>query len=190
MSLFSKQPKKVVKSGKQKPKKARSRFRGPTAENVETVVEVKTVGDIPPALEARKKIGENDLIGAAKITFQTAKNDYARYFGAKISDSSGNRHFFISELASLNIKVPEYGYVDSFTILEAFDDAQVTDENVKNRLMALRKLLSFYLNFYEKARFASEINYDGEDLMNRFSEIYNYMDIMRLYFSGNDVKVT
>ncbi|MCL4306760.1 MAG: hypothetical protein M1592_00690 [Candidatus Thermoplasmatota archaeon] len=199
MSLFSKEPKKVVKgpveakkiirdSGK-KPKKQKSRFKGPTMENVETVVEVKTVGDIPPALEARKLIGENDLIGAAKVTFQAAKKDYSRYFGAKLSDSEGSRHFFINELSSMKIKVPENGYVDSFTIMEAFDDVVTTEDDSKNRAQALRKLLTFYLNFYEPARFAQEVSFDGDDLMNRFSEIYNYMDIMKLYFSDSDLRV-
>ena len=42
-------------------------------ENVETVVEVKTVGDIPPALEARKLIGEDNMAKAATVTFKAAK---------------------------------------------------------------------------------------------------------------------
>lgn len=199
MSLFSKEPKRVVKGGAEtkkvisdgnkKPRKQKTRFKGPTMENVETVVEVKTVGDIPPALEARKLIGENDLIGAAKVTFQAAKKDYSRYFGARLSDSEGSRHFFINELSSMKIKVPENGYVDSFTIMEAFDDAVSTEEDSKNRVQALRKLLTFYLNFYEPARFAQEVSFDGDDMMNRFSEIYNYMDIMKLYFSDSDVRV-
>ncbi|MEM0156797.1 MAG: hypothetical protein QXN26_01860 [Thermoplasmataceae archaeon] len=199
MSLFSKEPKKVVKgqtdarkvsgdNGK-KPRKQKSRFKGPTIENVETVVEVKTVGDIPPVLEAKKLIGENDIVGAAKVTFQAAKKDYSRFFGARMSDSEGNRHFFMNELSSMKINVPENGYVDSFTILEAFDDIVTTEDDSKNRAQALRKLLTFYLNFYEPARFAEEVSFDGDDLINRFSEIYNYMDIMKLYFSDSDVKV-
>ncbi len=189
MALFSKQPKKVVKQAKEKPKKQKSRFKGPTMENVETVVEVKTVGDIPPALEARRLIGENDLQGAARLTFQAAKKDYARFFGAKVSETEGNRQFFVNELASLNIKVPEYSLVDSFSLLEAFESAAASQESTKNRIMALKKILTFYLNFYEKARFGPEVNFDGEDLMNRFSEIYNYMDIMKLYFTESEPKV-
>lgn len=189
MSLFTKQPKKVVKQTKEKTKKQKSRFKGPTVENVETVVEVKTVGDIPPALEARKLIGENDLPGAARLTFQAAKKDYARFFGARVNEGDGNRQFFVNELNAMNVKVPDYALVDSFSLLEAFDSASPSDDNAKNRIMALKKILTFYLNFYEKARFGPEVNFDGEDLMNRFSEVYNYMDIMKLYFSENDTKV-
>ncbi len=199
MSLFSKEPKKVVKgqaearklsgdNGK-KLRKQKAHFKGPTIENVETVVEVKTVGDIPPALEAKRLIGENDIVGAAKVAFQAAKKDYTRYFGARMSDSDGNRHFFIDELKSMKINVQENGYVDSFTILEAFDDVVATEEDSKNRAQALRKLLTFYLNFYEPARFAEEVSFDGDDLINRFSEIYNYMDIMKLYFSESGTRV-
>ncbi len=189
MALFSKQPKKVVKQAKEKPKRQKSRFKGPTVENVETVVEVKTVGDIPPALEARRLIGENDLQGAARITFQAAKKDYAKFFGASLRESEGNRQFFVSELAALDIKVPDYSLVDSFSLLESFESANTSDDTRKNRIMALKKILIFYLNFYEKARFGPEVNFDGEDLMNRFSEIYNYMDIMKLYFPESDSKV-
>ena len=75
------------------------------------------------------------------------------------------------------------------SILVLFLLTFTTEDDSKNRAQALRKLLTFYLNFYEPARFAQEVSFDGDDLMNRFSEIYNYMDIMKLYFSDSDVRV-
>ncbi len=154
-------------------------------ENVETVVEVKTVGDIPPALEARKLIGEDNMAKAATVTFKAARDDYSRYFGSKANSSLGNRHFFMSELASFKIRVPDIGYVDSSTMIESLDEIKIEGEEQKNRIGAFRKLMIFYLNYYEKARFAKEAGFSGEELIDRFSEIYNYMDIMRLYFSGS-----
>ena len=123
MALFSNGNKKAVKSKQEKAKKARVRIRGPSVGNVETVVEVKTVNDIPPALEARRLIGENELVEAARVTYNAARKDYARYFGAKSRETEGNRQFFVSELLSMKIKVPEYGYLDNFTLLETFDQA-------------------------------------------------------------------
>ncbi|MCL5782762.1 MAG: hypothetical protein M1476_02490 [Candidatus Thermoplasmatota archaeon] len=154
-------------------------------ENVETVVEVKTVGDIPPALEARKLIGENNLAKAAAVTFKAARDDYVRFFSSRASVTQGNRHFFMSELASFKVIVPDIGYVDGTTIVESLDEINVEGEEQKNRVGALRKLMIFYLNYYEKARFAIQTGYSGEELIDRFSEIYNYMDIMKLYFSDS-----
>ncbi len=185
MALFANNTKKVKTKKVKEPKvaKRRSKF---SSEGVETVVEVKTVGDIPPVLEARKLIGENDLNKAAQTLFKAARDDYSKYFRTGNNNGDGNRHFFINELASFKVKVQEIGYVDSSTILEAINQVNAEDENLANRINALKKLTSFYLNYYEKARFSSDYQFDGEELVSRFSEIYNYMDIMQLYFSRHD----
>lgn len=185
MALFANNTKKVKTKRAREPKvaKRRSRF---SSEGVETVVEVKTVGDIPPVLEARKQIGENDLSDAAKTLFKAARDDYVKYFSTGNTTNDGNRHFFISELSAFKVKVPEIGYVDSSTILDAMSKINSDNENIASRINALRKLTSFYLNYYEKARFAIDFEFDGEELVSKFSEIYNYMDIMQLYFSRHD----
>ena len=185
MALFANDTKKVKTKKAKEPKavKRRSRF---SNEGVETVVEVKTVGDIPPVLEARKQIGESDLNKAAQTLFRAACEDYAKYFRTGNSNNDGNRHFFIKELGTLNVKVPEVGYVDSSTILEAMEKVNLDNENLASRVNALKKLTSFYLNYYEKARYSGDYDFDGEELVSRFSEIYNYMDIMQLYFARHD----
>lgn len=184
MALFANNSKKV-KTRRSKPQsmtKRRSKF---SSEGVETVVEVKTVGDIPPVLEARKLIGEGDINGAAKVLFRAARVDYTRYFSARETANDGNRHFFINEISSFKIKVPEMGYVDNNTILDSLGQIDPESESVNNRLSSLRKLASFYLDYYERARFSKDYDFDGEELVSRFSEIYNYMDIMQLYFSSS-----
>ncbi len=185
MAIFANNTKRVKSKKVKEPKvtKRRSKF---SSEGVETVVEVKTVGDIPPVLEARKLIGESDMNKAAQTLFKAARDDYSRFFRVGNNTGDGNRHFFIAELASFKVKVPEFGYVDNTTILDAMDQVSSEDENVANRVNALKKLTSFYLNYYEKARFSGDYEFDGEELISRFSEIYNYMDIMQLYFSRHD----
>lgn len=194
MALFANNSKKVktekVKASKKKTVKAKnsvqkrkSRF---SNDGIETVVEVKTVGDIPPVLEAKKLIGENDLDSAAKILFKAAREDYVRFFGISNASSDGNRHFFFTELSNFNVKVPEMGYVDNTTIMNSMDSVPDSeDDKTLNRLNSLKKLASFYLNYYERARFMGECGFDGEELVAKFTEIYNYMDIMKLYFSRN-----
>lgn len=173
---------KPQKGSSQKLFKTRSRF---SSEGVEAVVEVKTVGDIPPVIEARKQIGAEDLNGAAQTLFKAAVDDYARSFGAKTAREGGNRNFFISELKDFKIQVPEMGLVDNHTIIEALSKLDPEGENMTNRVNTLKKLTSFYLNYYEKARFHNDYQFDGDELVSKFSEIYSYMDIMRLYFSRN-----
>lgn len=198
MALFANNTKKVktakVKPSKSKPakvkpakekstvQKRKSRF---SNEGVETVVEVKTVGDIPPVLEAKKFLGENDLGSAAKVLFKASRDDYVKFFSVANASSDGNRHFLISELSSFKIKVPEMGYVDNTTIMSSFDKLEANGDDMSNRINALKKLASFYLDYYEKARYSIDNQFDGEDMISNFSEIYNYMDIMRLYFSRN-----
>lgn len=192
MAIFANNTKKVrtekVRTAKSKQVKVnnalpkrKSRF---SNDGVETVVEVKTVGDIPPVLEAKKMIGEDDLSSAAKILFKAARDDYVRYFRVANSSSDGNRHFFISELSNFKVKVPEMGYVDNYTIMNSLENIPDSEEDsTLNRVNSLKKLASFYLDYYEKARFLGECGFDGEELVAKFSEIYNYMDIMSLYFS-------
>ncbi len=162
--------------------KRKSKF---SSEGVETVVEVKTVGDIPPVLEARKQIGEEKMGVAATTLFNAARNDYQRYFSANGSTNGGNRKFFITELQSFKVDVPEMGLVDNTTILDSLAQIEPDGDAMNNRISSLKKLASFFLNYYEKARYSNDPQFDGEELISRFSEIYNYMDIMKLYFSRN-----
>lgn len=175
---------KVKSKTKAKPrtKMRPSRF---SNEGVETVVEVKTVGDIPPVLEARKLLGDENINGAAQTLYKAARGDYVRYFSAKGDVTGGNRDFFITELATFNVKVPEIGLVDNYTITEAINGLKPEADEMMNRVNTLKKLSSFYLNYYEKARYSNDHQFDGEELVSKFSEIYNYMDIMKLYFSRN-----
>lgn len=182
MALFANDARKVkTKKVKNQVQRRRSKF---SNEGVETVVEVKTVGDIPPVIEARRLIGETDINSAAKVLFKAARDDYLKYFSVVNSSNDGNRHFFINELSNFKVKVPEMGYVDNTTILDSLNKVETTDDNQSDRVNALKKLTSFYLDYYEKARFSADYEFDGEELVNRFSDIYNYMDIMRLYFSS------
>lgn len=181
MALFAGNKRKS-KPTKVKSQKRKSKF---SSEGVETVVEVKTVGDIPPVLQARKLIGDEDMSAAAQTLFKAARDDYTRYFSAKGASNDGNRYFFISELSSFKVKVPEIGYVDNTTIMNSINEVQSDGETLTNRVNSLKKLTSFYLNYYEKARFSIGYRFDGEELVSKFSEIYNYMDIMKLYFSKN-----
>ncbi|HLH86235.1 MAG TPA: hypothetical protein VKU79_05165 [Thermoplasmataceae archaeon] len=181
MGLFSGDGKKVKKV-KQKGKPKRSLRNSQT---IETVVEVKTVGDIPPMLEARRLISDNKIAAAAAVAYNAARSDYARYYGSKTSWNNGERNFLIGEIESFKVKVPDIARVDGTSILEAAESVQPENDQTKARLSALKKLILLYLNYYEKSRFGPSVEFGGDELLERFSDVYNYVDIMPLYFSDS-----
>ncbi|MEM0157904.1 MAG: hypothetical protein QXV22_05475 [Thermoplasmataceae archaeon] len=183
MGLFSNDGKKVRKVKN----RGRTRISIRSPQTIETVVEVRTVGDIPPMLEVKRLLGENEIVKASAVAYNAARSDYARYFGSKNTWNHGERDFLISEIESFKTKVPEVARVDSTSIFEAAESIHPENDQAKARMAALKKLILLYLNYYEKSRFGPSVEYSGEELIERFSDIYNYIDIMPLYFSGSDI---
>lgn len=178
-------------SGKEKDvvKKVRKKKKGKElASSVKTVIEIKTVGDIPPIVEARQAVSEGELNQAAINGFRTMKKDYIRYFRVDPIAGGSNRDFIIKTLTSMGVDVSERAFVDNLAITEALDGDEEAEENVKAKYNALRKLTRFYLDYYEKARFSHDLHGDGDDIVDRMIEVYNYMDIMYLYFPEANMK--
>ena len=183
MSLFSSDGKKKVKKVKKNPNQKKSRQR--SSNPVETVVEVKTVGDIPPMLEARKLLGEDQIEKAAAITYKAARSDYCRYFSRSPPSSMGEREFMIREIQSLKGKIGMSALVDGHSMNEAMDDIVTESDKDKERLNALKRLVFYYMNYYEPSRFARSISFSGDEMLDKFGGVYNYMDIMKLYFQDS-----
>lgn len=178
-------------SGKQKDvvKKVRKKKKGKElASSVKTVIEIKTVGDIPPVVEARQAISEGELNKAAIEGFRAMKRDYIKYFRVDPVSGGSNRDFIIRTLRSMGVEVSENALVDNVSILEALDGEDETEEDSRAKYNAMRKLAKFYLDFYEKARFSHDLHGDGEDIVDKMIEVYNYMDIMYLYFPESNMK--
>ncbi|GGM77828.1 hypothetical protein GCM10007108_14990 [Thermogymnomonas acidicola] len=151
--------------------------------SVERVVEVKTVGDIPPVVETRKLTGDGELKEASVKAYKYARDDFCRYFGVSMQRGEGNRHFFIRLLRDIGVDVPEEALVDSKALTTAIAESQDrVDEKSRPRYNAVRKLVSIYLDFYETSRFSSGEQISGEQLVERLMDFYNYLDIMKLYF--------
>lgn len=164
-------------------KKVRKKKKGKElSSNVKTVIEIKTVGDIPPIIEARQAISEGELSQAAINGFRKMKKDYSRYFRLDHVQGSSNRDFLIRTMESMGMQVDERAHVDNLAFADAFETEEEVEEQVKPKFNALKKLTSFYLDYYEKARFSQDLHGDGEDIVDRMIEVYNYMDIMYLYF--------
>ena len=185
MGLFSNDKKKVKTVKKKNSKQVRQKSRGSRrSDTVETVVEVKTVGDIPPVLEARRLIGEDQLEKAAALTYQASRDDYCRYFSRPRPSGTGERDFIIREIRDMKGQINNVALVDGYSMNEALDRITPSSDAERERLNALKRIVSYFLNYYEPARFARSVQFDGEEMLEKFEGVYNYMDIMKLYFSG------
>lgn len=151
--------------------------------SVNTEIRIRTVGDIPPMIEAKRLIGNGDANAAIVFIFNTAKKDYARFFGVRIDQNEPNRQFLIKSFTSFGIRIPEEGNLDNTVIQESVNNPPAINDKQINQFSALRKLTTFYIELYEGARFSSGFKGDPELIVERISDVYNYMDIPKLYFS-------
>ncbi|BAB60235.1 TVG1123172 [Thermoplasma volcanium GSS1] len=164
------------------PKKKRSVFsfiKKKPKEEVKTVIKVKTVGDVPVIVKARKKITEGDIKSAIIDSYNSVKDDYVKYFGLSVN-YKGNRDFIINVLSSLGIKLSEEAYVDGKLIRQRLDSLDLG--NSEPRLACFAKLSEFYLDFYEVAKYSDKDIENTEKILEDLMGIYNYMDVAKLYF--------
>ncbi len=148
-----------------------------------TVIKIKTVGDIPPVVSARRHLGNGEISRAIIEGYNSAKNDYIREFNVEVDRSLTNRQFLIREFNRVGIKIPSEGNLDNGIIVDLMGRNVVTSETYKNRTNALRKLTTFYIDYYERVRFSGPVNDDPATVMDKLEDIYNYLDIMSLYYA-------
>lgn len=174
-------------SGKTKKSKKGKKPRT-TTKKIETVVEVKTVGDIPPIVEARKSLGNGDIRGAIINGYKSVKADYIRFFNERGDLNESNRSFIIRSLKQFGLNIPEQGYLDNSAIIDGMNSFKEFSEEKEAKYNALKKISQFYLNLYEKARFSRDLKFEDEEIVEKMIDVYNYMDIMRLYFPDINIR--
>ncbi|MCL4335335.1 MAG: hypothetical protein M1402_04480 [Candidatus Thermoplasmatota archaeon] len=176
---------KVLKKNERKKGGFFKRFRRAAAKKREskTVIKVRSVGDIPPIVNARKLVGDGNMQEAIKRGFNRAKQDYCSQFSVTPSPSDTNRQFLIREFALNGINIPDEAYLDNSLFSEAMNKGSEIPQWNKNRIMALRKLTAFYLDYYEKARFQGPVKDDPNTVIEKLTDVYNYLDIMKLYYT-------
>lgn len=162
-----------------------ARFRKKRKERTErkTIIKIKTVGDIPPIVSARRHLGNGDLSNAIIEGYNSAKNDYIREYNVEVQKSLTNRQFIIDEFNRVGMKIPEEANLDNNIIVDHMGRNVFTSEVNKNRANALKKIAVFYLDYYEKVRFYGPVQDDPSVVMEKLEDIYNYLDIMSLYYA-------
>ncbi|MHB8361341.1 MAG: hypothetical protein ACYDAO_04740 [Thermoplasmataceae archaeon] len=145
-----------------------------------TVVEIKTLGDIPPIVEVRKLIGNGERNEGTVKGFNFAKQDIAKSFGTNQKPGESNRKFLIRILREAGIEIPDEAYVDNTALKNAMKHPFLGGET--NKIDALKKLAYFYMDYYEKAKFSNEVYSTGDDIIDKLMDLYNYLDVAKLYY--------
>lgn len=154
-----------------------------TREEVRTKIEVITVGDTPPIVEARKMIGENNPREAVINAFSAVKSDYIRFFGLKNGGKETARKFLARSFKDMGVEVPEESMLDSVIFLDYVKKQPPNlPKEMENRFTVLKKITAFCLNYYEKAKFSDPAYVDDGKILDKLEDIYTYMDITKLYF--------
>jgi len=156
-------------------------------EEVKTVIKVKTVGDVPAIVSARKSITEGKVKDAIISGYRDVKNDYMRYFGIQQAPDEGERLFIVNTLKGLGIDLPEESIVDGKFIIDRISGMDLASTDPK--VACFVKIAEFYLKYYEKAKYSDSVIEDDGEIIERLTGIYNYMDITKLYFKGDDAGV-
>ena len=152
-------------------------------EEVRTKIEVITVGDTPPIVEARKMIGDSNPKGAIITSFNAVKSDYIRFFGVKQAGRETARQFLARSFREMNVNVPEESMMDSVIFLDSVKSPpQNLQKEMENRFTVLKKITSFCLNYYERAKFSDPMEVDEGKIIEKLEDIYTYLDITKLYF--------
>ena len=149
-----------------------------------TVVEIKTLGDIPPIVEVRKLIGNGDKNEGTVRGFNLAKADIARSFNTVQKPGESNRKFLVRILREAGIEIPDEAYVDNTALKNAMKNSLSVSES--NKIDALKKLAFFYVDYYEKAKFSNEVYSTDDDIIDRLMDLYNYLDVAKLYYPSHD----
>lgn len=154
------------------------------SDETRTVVEIKTLGDIPPIVEVRKLIGNGDKNEGTVRGFNLAKADIARSFNVVQKPGESNRKFLVRILREAGIEIPDEAYVDNTALKNALKNSLSSSES--NKIDALKKLTFFYTDYYEKAKFSNEVYSTDDDIIDRLMDLYNYLDVAKLYYPSHE----
>ena len=149
----------------------------------ETQIRVKTILDIPPLVNARRNVGNKEILKAAMEGKRDVQKDIERYFNINLGGNLPNMERIYKILKDSNKDLSEEITVDplSLALGTSMIGTKTTGET-QMKEMALKKYASFLMEIYFPAVYSQDNEIDGERIVSQLTDIYNYMDIKRLYF--------
>ncbi len=149
----------------------------------ETQIRVKTILDIPPLVNARRNIGNRDVLKAATDAKRDVQKDIERYFSINLGGNLPNMSRLYKALKETNKDLTEEITVDTVS-LELGTALTGTKSSGDNQMkeMALKKYAAFVMGIYLPAVYSQDEEIEGEKIISMVTDIYDYMDIKKLYF--------
>ena len=149
----------------------------------ETQIRVKTILDIPPLVNARRNIGNRDVLKAATDAKRDVQKDIERYFSINLGGNLPNMGRLYKALKETNKDLTEEITVDPVS-LELGTALIGTKSNGDTQMkeMALKKYAAFVMGIYLPAVYSQEEEIEGDKIISMVTDIYDYMDIKKLYF--------
>jgi hypothetical protein len=168
-----------------KPKKEKKSFfsRKKKAAKEETKVQIKTILDIPPLAKVRRSIGNKDLVKAAKDGKDEVQKDIERYFNISLAGNQPTLAIIYNMIRNKYPAIPEDVMVDPISFsLQTISIGSDEKDTEQMKMITLKKFASFLIDVYEPALFSNDFDVEGDKILNTLIDIYNYMDIKKLYF--------
>ncbi len=171
----------MLNGKKKKPKKFGFFSRKPAKVREETKVRVKTIMDIPPLVNARRNVGNNDLVKAAIQGKNEAQKDIERYYEINLDSNLPVMASIAKLMRSNNFELSYQAIVDKNTFELETSKIFGTDEK-DMKLMTLKKFSMYIFDIYLPAMYSQSEDVDGASLVSLLTDIYNYMDLKKLYY--------
>lgn len=171
----------MLNGNKKKPRKHGFFSRKPAKVKEETKVRVKTIVDIPPLVNARRNVGNNDLLKAAIQGKNEAQKDIERYFDINLDENIPAMASIAKLMRSNNFELSFEAMVDRNTF-EAETSRISGAEEKDMKLMTLKKFSMYIFDIYLPAMYSQSEDIDGTSVISLLTDIYNYMDLKKLYY--------
>ncbi len=147
----------------------------------ETKIRVKTIMDIPPLVNARRNVGNNEIIKGAIQGKKEAQKDIERYYNISLDSNLPVLVSIKNAMSNKDFQLRSETVVDH----EMFelDTAKLPNtEEQDMKLMTLKKFSVYVFEVYLPAMYAQTEQIEGSKLVSLLTDVYNYMDLKKLYY--------
>lgn len=155
----------------------------------EVVVNIKTITDIPPVQEARKKFGNGNNIGAVNGALNDISSDISRYFNFQFNPKYSMLYNIYKKMVDFEKDISPDIIVDRESFIIESAQIPIPDDGKEaNLLSAIRKFGVFIFDVYNPIRYARKLEMSPDDVIKRMVEIYSYMDLKELFYPDSRMR--
>ncbi|MCL4357001.1 MAG: hypothetical protein M1460_03940 [Candidatus Thermoplasmatota archaeon] len=158
-------------------------FFGPRKMREETVVNIRTIADIPPIIDVRQKLGNGNYIGAINSAMEYIENDISKFFNVQFNKKYTTLFNLYKQMVVFEKDISPDIIIDKESFVIETSQIPIPKETKEeNLLSAIRKFGIFIYDVYNPMRYARKMELSIDDVVKRMVDIYSYMDLKELYF--------